>query len=449
LSWSITIFGQKNDIFTMQEFMAMVKKYHPQVKQANLLLNEAEAELLKARGAFDPKIEVDFDQKQFQNAEYYSVLQSSFKIPTWYGIEVKAGFDNNEGIYLNPQNLNPNAGLTSLGLSVPIARDLLINKRMADLRKAKLYGTINQADRDIMTTHVLHDALLTYIDWKMAYDEFSLYGELIRNAEIRFNGIKKMTEVGQNAAIDSVEAKILVNSRKLNLQEAELKLQKARLLLSNYLWLDNNVPIELAENLSPELNLSKTIGFTLKTVDLKRNDINNHPKIIALDNKIKVLKIEERLKTNNLLPQLDVNFHWLNEPVNFTNLRNQNYKAGVNFSVPIFLRKERGERKLAQIQVQDSEFERDFQRQQIDNKIKQIDFAMTNLNDQLQLNNTLVKDFDTMLKAEERLFQIGESSVFLVNTRENNYVSSLLKRISTENKYLSTHLEMYKTLAVP
>jgi outer membrane protein TolC len=149
------------------------------------------------------------------------------------------------------------------------------------------------------------------------------------------------------------------------------------------------------------------------------------------------------------LPQLDVNFHWLNEPVNFTNLRNQNYKAGVNFSVPIFLRKERGERKLAQIQVQDSEFERDFQRQQIDNKIKQIDFAMTNLNDQLQLNNTLVKDFDTMLKAEERLFQIGESSVFLVNTRENNYVSSLLKRISTENKYLSTHLEMYKTLAVP
>jgi outer membrane protein TolC len=161
------------------------------------------------------------------------------------------------------------------------------------------------------------------------------------------------------------------------------------------------------------------------------------------------LKIEERLKTNNLLPQLDVNFHWLNEPVNFTNLRNQNYKAGVNFSVPIFLRKERGERKLAQIQVQDSEFERDFQKQQIDNKIKQIDFAMTNLNDQLQLNNTLVKDFDTMLKAEERLFQIGESSVFLVNTRENSYVSSLLKRISTENKYLSAHLEMYKTLAVP
>jgi outer membrane protein TolC len=439
----------QSNTFTLQEFMAMVKKYHPQVKQANLLLSEAEAELLKARGAFDPKIEVDFDQKEFKNSEYYSVLQSSFKIPTWYGIEVKAGFDNSEGIFLNPQNVNPNSGLTSLGLSIPVARDLLINKRMADLRKAKLYSAINQADSDIMTTEVIAEALTAYLDWKMAYDEYSLYDELIKNADIRFQGIKKMVEVGQNAAIDSVEAKILVNSRKLNLQEAELKFQKSRLFLSNYLWLENNVPIELAESLTPEKNLKKDIGFILNTFDLQRRTIDNHPKIVALNNKINVLKIEERLKTNNLLPQLDVSFHWLNEPVDFTNIRNRNYKAGVNFSLPIFLRKERGERKLAQIQVQDSEFELNLQRQQIDNKIKQIDFAIANLNDQLNLNDTLVNDFNTMLKAEERLFQIGESSVFLVNTRENSYVSSLLKYITTENKFYLAHLDMYRTIAIP
>jgi hypothetical protein len=54
---------------------------------------------MAARGAFDPKIAVDFDKKT-KDTEYYSILNSSFKIPT-YGIEIKAGFEQNEGYYLN------------------------------------------------------------------------------------------------------------------------------------------------------------------------------------------------------------------------------------------------------------------------------------------------------------------------------------------------------------
>jgi hypothetical protein len=52
--------------------------------------------------------------KAIQGHRIYSILNSSFKIPTWYGIEIKAGFDQNEGYYLNPENTVPNAGLTSL-----------------------------------------------------------------------------------------------------------------------------------------------------------------------------------------------------------------------------------------------------------------------------------------------------------------------------------------------
>ena len=120
------------------EFLGFVKKYHPMVKSANLEINMAQANLMMARGGFDPKIEVDFDQKKYKGKEYYSVLNSSFKIPTWYGIEIKAGFDNSEGIFINPENTLPNQGLTSLGITIPIGQGLLINQRMADLRKAKI-----------------------------------------------------------------------------------------------------------------------------------------------------------------------------------------------------------------------------------------------------------------------------------------------------------------------
>ncbi len=84
--------------FTYNEYLGYVKKYHPLVKNANLEISKAQANLMMARGGFDPKIEVDFSKKQFKDTEYYSILNSSFKIPTWYGIEIKAGFDNNEGV---------------------------------------------------------------------------------------------------------------------------------------------------------------------------------------------------------------------------------------------------------------------------------------------------------------------------------------------------------------
>jgi hypothetical protein len=41
---------------TYNEFIGYVKKFHPLVKNANLEINKAQANLMIARGGFDPKI---------------------------------------------------------------------------------------------------------------------------------------------------------------------------------------------------------------------------------------------------------------------------------------------------------------------------------------------------------------------------------------------------------
>ena len=43
-------------------YMAYVKKQHPIVKQAGLVLTESEAYAMKARGAFDPKLNFDTEK---------------------------------------------------------------------------------------------------------------------------------------------------------------------------------------------------------------------------------------------------------------------------------------------------------------------------------------------------------------------------------------------------
>jgi hypothetical protein len=70
-------------------------------------------------------------------------------------IEIKAGFDNNEGVYLNPENTVPNQGLTSLGVTVPLGQGLFINQRMADVRKAKNANAIEQAERKLQAIAVV------------------------------------------------------------------------------------------------------------------------------------------------------------------------------------------------------------------------------------------------------------------------------------------------------
>ena len=148
------------------EYLGFVKKYHPLVKNANLEISKAQANLMMARGGFDPKLELDYSKKQFQGTEYYSIMNSSFKIPTWYGIDIKAGFEDNEGYYLNPQNKTPTNGLTSLGISVPLGQGLLINQRMADLQKAKIQVKLSQAEQKLMAIAILYDASIAYFNWK-------------------------------------------------------------------------------------------------------------------------------------------------------------------------------------------------------------------------------------------------------------------------------------------
>ncbi len=436
---------------TYNEFLGYVKKFHPLVKSANLEIGEAQANLMMARGGFDPKIEIDFEQKKFKDSEYYSLLNSSFKIPTWYGIEIKAGFDNSEGVFLNPENTLPNQGLTSLGITVPIGQGLFINQRMADLRKAKIQIKLSQAQLRLNAIATLYDASIAYFNWKRNFNEVKMYENYLNNAKIRFKGIATLIKEGDRPAIDSVEAGIIVRNRKLSLEDSQLKFAKAKLELSNYLWLENNIPLELQDDIIPEEKLLLTIKETLRTNELMTANpsISNHPKINALENKIQMLDVERKLRANMLLPKIDLGYSYLSEPSAFDQYKFQDYKVGLNFYYPLFLRKERGSLKITKFKIQEAQFNLDLEKVQLKNKINAQQTEISSLERQKSIIDDLVKDNQTMLTSEERLFTFGESSIFLINTRENNLVTTQISQFTIENRFLNSNAELFKIMANP
>ncbi|MFD2543546.1 TolC family protein [Lacinutrix gracilariae] len=452
LCFSSMLFAQEDlSVLRFDEYLAFVKKYHPIAKQAQLVISESEAKLLKARGAFDPKLALDYNRKKFKGTEYYDKLNTSFKIPTWYGIELKANFEEADGVYLNPESTLPEDGLYSAGISFSVAQGLLINKRMASLKQAKLFKQQAEADRDIIVNNILFEASLVYFNWLKAYNEVNLYQEFLANAQVRFNGIKQNVEVGESAAIDAVEARIVVNERALLHEKAKVKFMKATLELSNYLWLENNIPVELQDNVIPNVNSEASIDDSLNISELALYDfdVEMHPKVQSLSYKYESLKIEKRLKANMLLPKIDLQYNFLSQTPEATNSFNTaNYKSGVTMLFPLFLRKERGDLKLAKLKMKNTSLDISLSKLSIKNKVDAIKNELQSYVVQNDLTAKMIQDYQQLVAAEERKFTLGESSLFLVNARERKLMDARLKAILLENSFFETKAKLFNNLAV-
>lgn len=433
------------------EFLGYVKKYHPIAKQAELNIDIGQANLMGARGGFDPKIEVDYDRKEFKGTEYYDRLNATFKIPTWYGVELKGNFEQNEGTYLNADQTVPEDGLYSAGVSVAVGQGMWINERMATLKQAKIFKQRSAVERDLQVNTVLYEASLAYFDWVKAYRDAQVYKAFLANAMVRFDGVKTSAEAGEVAAIDTVEAKITVQDRMLNLEQANVRFMKSALELSNFLWMGDNMPVELQDNVIPETDLSGNIDQTLGIMGMPLDSfsIENHPKLKSLNFKIDELTVSKRLKANKLLPKIALQYNFLTEkPEAISNFTPDDYKGGVAFSMPLFLRKERGDLKLAKLKLENAELERDDAQIRIKNKIVGLYRELESFTKQNVLIDDVVLNYSTMVNAEERKFSFGESSLFLVNSRESKLIDAELKRNAVQNKFYTAKAKLFNSIGI-
>lgn len=414
-------------------FFEILLRNHPLAKQANLLPSFGENTVLKAKGGFDPKAYHQTDQKYYNGSQYYSLMNSGLKLPTWYGIEVKTGFENNRGSYYNPQNKTPNGGLWYGGVAVNLGQGLFIDQRRAELFKAKIYQNSSVFEQKLQLNELVYEAGYSYWSWFLAHHSYEVLSEAMILAQTRLEAISRMAELGDRPAIDTVEAKIQVQSRESMLRQLEADLQKGRLKLDTYLWSESGDPLVLDSltmpNPNTNLKLQSKSDFNSLLVD---SVISNHPYLKIANFKIESLEVEKRLKKEMLKPQLNLQYNLLNEPINynpFDAVSINNYKWGVSFEMPLFLRKERGDLELADLKVKDATFQMDNSLASINYKIQSSLVDLENSKEQLEIYQKTVLDTKALLDAERNMFNNGESSLFLINARETAYIQAKLKFI--------------------
>jgi len=111
-----------------------------------------------------------------------------------------------------------------------------------------------------------------------------------------------------------------------------------------------------------------------------------------------------------------------------------NMKWGVTASFPLFLRKERGELQSVRLKQQDNQYEMEAKILELKNKLEATSFLITSLQTQIALQEDMIESYLLMRNAELQKFEIGESSLFLVNSREMKYIESRQKLIELKAK---------------
>jgi outer membrane protein TolC len=219
--------------------------------------------------------------------------------------------------------------------------------------------------------------------------------------------------------------------------------------ISNYLWLEDNIPVELLPEIRPDLETFDKVDGALGTssLDVASMDLNDHPKMRILENKYQIQQIEKRLKKNNLLPQVDLEHNFISQQIQSANSFNTaNYKTGIKVNLPLFLRKERGELKLADVKLNTIAYDQISTRVTLRNKLDAINSEVASYAAQQELTSTIVTNYTQLLNAEERKFEMGESSLFLINSRESKLIEAKLKAIKIENESLNTKASLFEIL---
>jgi outer membrane protein TolC len=446
LSYNLSAQTDEVNLLIFDAFMDQVKTHHPLAMQADLRLDKGAAKLRKARGGFDPKVFSDVSQKYFSDKQYYSVINSGLKIPTWYGIEVKSGYTENDGVFLNPQNSTPGAGLWYAGVSVPIGQGLFIDQRRAVLKKAKIYQESTTAERDLLYNELLYSAGKAYWNWFENYNTIKVYQNALEIGQQRFEAVKQGALFGDKPNIDTVEASIQVQNTILKLQEAKLNYKNATAMLSVYLWADGIVPLEVSEITRPiDSQDLGTVSAKQELNDALDSLTNRHPLLQQYQFKIDQLKIDEKWKKEQIKPTLNLKYNAINRPVGndaFANYNVNNYTWGVEFNMPIFLRKERGALELAKLKINDAELELVAKQAAINYKAIAALNSLETTQQQITLFAKTVSDYSKLLNGERRMFNAGESSLFMVNSRESGYINTQLKYIQLLTKNHKASLEL-------
>ena len=431
----------ESQTLSASQVMSIVKKFHPVARIADINIDMAKADITIARGQFDPQLYSSNAQKTFDGTDYYNYNRPELNIPTWFGVNISTGLEYLSGSRTDPQETS---GKTSyFGLTVPLAKNLLMDKRRAALQTAKIYKDASQVEKNILLNNILQESIAAYWNWTLQYQVLQVLNDAVVVNRKRVAFIKTSFRLGDRPGIDTIEAMAQLQNMELMQSQAALEFTNAGLGLSVYLWTPEQQPYTLPAEIIP----AAQPGLTELPVPVLDSLLNvarlNHPELRLYEYKLDALAVDKKLKFQELLPTVNFTYNQLGKGYDVLKtatgpLFENNFRYGFSVGIPLRFSAGRGEFKKARLKITEAETEQQYKQLQVETKVRSYYNELVTLRQQLLLQENNYKNYKLLQQGEETRFKNGESSLFLVNSRENKTLEALQKLQELRNKYVKT-----------
>ncbi len=436
--------GQNQSTLTFNEYKEILQ-IHPVVQQANLLLENARQEVRIARAPFDPRVSFNRNQKTFTGKDYYDYRDFNISIPTWLGVDVEAGYQNNAGQFTNDELTLGNSYY--VGGSVSLTKGIYMNERRAALQQAQLLQMGSEQERKKVLNDLYYDAYQGYFKWLKEYIKFRTFSEIYDLNADRYGLVKNTWRLGNAPAIDTIEARSQLQQFELLRNKSYINWREEGIKLSKHIW-DSTLYTQLVQGIYiPDTLALNQLPFTDSSQQYWLAQTITHPELLLNDLKQDILRIKQKLSLQELLPDVGVSAYALQGTLGNVgaDLPNNN-RFGVNLSVPLRLSKGRGAYQLTKNQILGTQLNRDFKQRKIENRVL---FQLNEISitqSQLGLYNDYLNNIKRLYDAENVKYRLGSSTIFLINSRENKYLDAKIKRLENSINLQLSILTLYKEL---
>ncbi|ACF12490.1 outer membrane efflux protein [Chloroherpeton thalassium ATCC 35110] len=435
VSFSPTASAQvADDTLSLHAFLSIVSEAHPKAIAATLEKDLANADILDAKSNFDPVIKTSYKYKSIDGKAKVNYLNTNVEVPlpTNFGPSFIAKYRRGLGDGIDPENETTEEGEAGFGIQVPILQGLSLDKRRAQLAKAKLEPKVAEASQKETNNNLLLEASNAYWDWVEAHAALQVAENMFDLATERSQVIATRARKGEAAAIDTVEALLEIEKRRGDLFKANRKFEKASIKLSTYLWHKDRTPQELNFS-APELPELPVLSDSL-VMRQKYKALEKRPELRQMHVKLKSAGIEVNLAKQTMLPKLDAEFQTLFYKLDGSKIND--YLFGIKFSQPLFFRRARASEELARVKVESIKFKKlETERKilaEIDDAISAIQAAQKRVAASLRENHYAW----IMQEGERKKYVAGESSLLYLNIRERYAAEAKAKLIEAKADYL-------------
>ncbi|ANN94438.1 TPA: TolC family protein [Legionella pneumophila] len=408
-----------------------VDRSYPQIVIARLEIRKAEGDYVNALGKFDPSFDVN---PRFQPVGGYinNYADNLFNVPTLYnGLKLFGGYRIGRGDWpIYYQNyLTNSGGEYRAGLSLPLLRDRRIDKERTELFTREETIRMKQQDAAATKIKIYQETIKAYWQWVEAGFQLKTFRHLLNLAKERQNAIIQQAQQGDLPRLAIAENLQLIVQREQLVNQGEMLLAQAGINLSLYYRDANGKPQKPDESQLPATFPAQPIRVSNSISQLQR-----HPVLRKLENYSKIVKLKQNLARNELLPNLDATAYTFKQygTGGYPLLIPQAAMIGVNFKFPIFQREARGKLISTTSELQQVKTEMKFTYEQLNNELSNLLVAIRIYQQQVVLLNKELNLARQVEKGETKRFYEGDSTLFLVNQREQTTAQVKLNWINAE-----------------